>query len=556
MADQLRGGSTVGGNIIWHAGNSNSALADWTANNIIATSVSATTFTGALSGNASTATTASSITGQGALATLSTVNAATITDNSVGAAELNVSGNGTTAQYLRSDGDGTFTWATPTDTDTTYIAGTGLSLVGTTFNNTTPNVTTNLGYTASTTNGTVTSSDGTNATIPLVVAAGNAGLMTGTDKTKLDGIASGATANAGTVTSVSGSGSLTGTVTTSGSISHLATDGHLHVPATSTTNSGKVLTAGATAGSLSWQTPTVGTVTSVVAGNGMTQTGTSTVNPTLNIVSHAGTAGTIGTINVGADAIGVNLGTTSTTAARGDHTHSYLPLTGGTLSGALTATSFSGVGTSLTALNATNLTTGTLPDARLTGSYTGLTNLTGTGTVDFAKFLGNAADTVTAPSFSWTGDDNTGIYSPGADQLAVTTGGVQRALFNSSGITGNLVGNVTGNVTGSSGTCAGNAGSATVLQTVRTINGVSFNGSANITIVDSTKAPLVSPVFTGTPTAPTAPAGTNTTQVATTAFVLANSVQATEYATSTVGGTVKARLDGTTLYLTINGADA
>lgn len=33
------------------------------------------------------------------------------------------------------------------------------------------------------------------------------------------------------------------------------------------------------------------------------------------------------------------------------------------------------------------------------------------------------------------------------------------------------------------------------------------------------KAPLDSPAFTGTPTAPTAPEGTNTTQVATTAFV-------------------------------------
>jgi hypothetical protein len=49
--------------------------------------------------------------GLGSLATLSSVNAATITDNSVGAAELNVSGNGTTSQYLRSDGDGSMTWA-------------------------------------------------------------------------------------------------------------------------------------------------------------------------------------------------------------------------------------------------------------------------------------------------------------------------------------------------------------------------------------------------------------------------------------------------------------
>lgn len=86
--------------------------------------------------------------------------------------------------------------------------------------------------------------------------------------------------------------------------------------------------------------------------------------------------------------------------------------------------------------NASNLNAGTVPDARISGSYTGMTNLTGSGTVDFAKFLGNAADTVKAPSFSWTGDDNTGIYSPGADQIAITTGGVQRALFNSSGISG------------------------------------------------------------------------------------------------------------------------
>jgi hypothetical protein len=39
--------------------------------------------------------------------------AATIGDNKIGADELNVSGDGTSSQFLRSDGDGTFTWATP-----------------------------------------------------------------------------------------------------------------------------------------------------------------------------------------------------------------------------------------------------------------------------------------------------------------------------------------------------------------------------------------------------------------------------------------------------------
>ena len=51
-----------------------------------------------------------------------------------------------------------------------------------------------------------------------------------------------------------------------------------------------------------------------------------------------------------------------------------------------------------------------------------------------------------------------------------------------------LTGNVTGNVSGSSGSCTGNAATATnattatTLQTARTINGTSFNGSADIVI--------------------------------------------------------------------------
>jgi hypothetical protein len=62
---------------------------------------------------ASTASGARSNLGLGALATLSAVGAAQITDNSVGAAELSVTGNGTSGQYLVSDGDGTFSWVTP-----------------------------------------------------------------------------------------------------------------------------------------------------------------------------------------------------------------------------------------------------------------------------------------------------------------------------------------------------------------------------------------------------------------------------------------------------------
>jgi hypothetical protein len=55
--------------------------------------------------------------GLGGLATLSAVGASEITDNSVGAAELNVSGDGTANQYLASDADGTFTWKTVPNDD-------------------------------------------------------------------------------------------------------------------------------------------------------------------------------------------------------------------------------------------------------------------------------------------------------------------------------------------------------------------------------------------------------------------------------------------------------
>jgi len=51
---------------------------------------------------------------------------------------------------------------------------------------------------------------------------------------------------------------------------HPSGDGNLHVPATSTTNNGKVLTAGATAGSLSWAIPppssTINTTSDATAG--------------------------------------------------------------------------------------------------------------------------------------------------------------------------------------------------------------------------------------------------------------------------------------------------
>ena len=53
------------------------------------------------------------------------INSEHYADNSIDALHLNVSGNGSNTQFLRSDADGSFTWAVPTDTNTTYSVGAG-----------------------------------------------------------------------------------------------------------------------------------------------------------------------------------------------------------------------------------------------------------------------------------------------------------------------------------------------------------------------------------------------------------------------------------------------
>ena len=66
--------------------------------------------------------------------------------------------------------------------------------------------------------------------------------------------------------------------------------------------------------------------------------------------------------------------------------------------------------------------------------------------VSIETLLKNASDgTESAPSFSFDGDGNTGIYHPAADQVAISTGGSQRILIEDSGVT--IPGNFTVNGT-------------------------------------------------------------------------------------------------------------
>ena len=106
-------------------------------------------------------------------------------------------------------------------------------------------------------------------------------------------------------------------------------------------------------------------------------------------------------------------------------------------------------------LNASNLSSGTIPDARFPS---------------------------TLPAID--GSALTGIAV--TDNIRTNTNATFLQNVNVSGTTtattfiGNLTGNVTGNVSGTSGSTTGNAATATKLANARTIGGVSFDGSANI----------------------------------------------------------------------------
>lgn len=155
-------------------------------------------------------------------------------------------------------------------------------------------------------------------------------------------------------------------------------------------------------------------------------------------------------------------------------------------------------------LDTSKITTGTLPVDR---GGTGVTTVTGTGSVVL-----NTSPALVTP--------NIGIAIGTSFNSITGLASVNPIIAGTASVGTSTLAARQDHVHPVQTTISGNAGTATKLATARTINGVSFDGSANITVVDSTKAPLASPIFTGTPIAPTAAADTSTTQLATTAFAI------------------------------------
>jgi hypothetical protein len=145
--------------------------------------------------------------------------------------------------------------------------------------------------------------------------------------------------------------------------------------------------------------------------------------------------------------------------------------------------------------------------------------------VSTPKLVNNAvtyAKMQTIPTVTLLGNPTGATASPTA--ITLGTG------LSFSGTTLNAAGGGVTSVSGSGGTTGltlsggpiTTSGTLTLGGTLAVANGGTGATTATAALTNLGAASLASPTFTGTPTAPTAAVGTNTTQLATTAFVLAN----------------------------------
>jgi hypothetical protein len=93
-------------------------------------------------------------------------------------------------------------------------------------------------------------------------------------------------------------------------------------------------------------------------------------------------------------------------------------------------------GSTLQFLDASQLTSGALPGARLSGTYSSTVTFDNAGNDFTGVFRSDAFDFAAAPGFTWSADSDTGMFRPGSDALALSTAGTERMRITSSGQVG------------------------------------------------------------------------------------------------------------------------
>ena len=215
---------------------------------------------------------------------------------------------------------------------------------------------------------------------------------------------------------------------------------------------------------------------------------------------------------------------------------------GGTLgTTALPWSQFSGAGTFTagTGLTLTGSVFSLTSPVAVANGGTGLTSL-GSGV---ATFLGTPSSANLAAAVS----DETGsgalVFATSPTLVTPNLGAASATSIAASGtVTGS---NLSGTNTGDQTTITGNAGSATILQTARNINGVSFNGSADITVTAAAGTLTGATLASGVTASSLTSLGTIGSLVATTADINGGTIDGT-----TVGATTPSTGAFTTLSAT------
>ena len=195
-------------------------------------------------------------------------------------------------------------------------------------------------------------------------------------------------------------------------------------------------------------------------------------------------------------------------------------------------------GTDVGIFGAGNTNNSTLYGGLNIGGNVSAANLSGTNTGDqtLSGLGGVAANTaIVGATKTKITYDAKGLVTVGAD---ATTADIA-ASTNKNYVTdaqATVIGNTSGTNTGDQTTITGNAGSATILQTARTINGTSFDGSANIVL---TKRVLALSANSATPTI-----NTNSYDVV---HITSQSANITSFTTNLSGTAV----DGDTLRISV-----
>lgn len=297
----------------------------------------------------------------------------------------------------------------------------------------------------------------------------NSSLTIGSTNISLGGTAT-TLAGLTSVTSTTFVGNLTGNASTATSATSATNATNVGITDDTTTNATKYIT---------WVDVTSGNNPEKVSSTKLT------FNPSTGVLTATSFSGTF-------------IGNASTATAL--QTARTIAISGGVTG---TATSFDGTANIIipvTSVDASTLGTGTVPVARLSGTY----NISISGNAATATAL-QTARTINGVSFDGTGNitvtANTGnaitFNNGGAGAVSGTTfngSAAQTISYNTIGAPSTTGTGASGSwgisITGSSASTTGNAATATTLQTARTIalsgaatgTATSFNGSANITI--------------------------------------------------------------------------